>query len=145
MAAPGKRLPAFAKKALNPYVDEATALAAEFLKEAKARFDAELSYDLDAVRALDKVCRYNRAAFDDGLILKAGFFLGEVLRRAYRGKYQWDARVKALSLRVGELVAFPVEKVRKVVVERDEGTFEEYLMVFAKKLADHRRAKGAKP
>ncbi len=131
-------LPDFVKKALNPYVEEAQQFAKEFLAEANILFDARLGGTLDDLRALDRVCRFNRDAFDDGMVLRAGFYLGEVLRRHYKGTYQWDPRRNALSLRIGEVALFPIEKVRKIVVDRDAGTLEEYLMVLAKKIADAR-------
>jgi hypothetical protein len=131
-------LPAFVKKALNPYAEEAATLAKEFKAEANILFQANLGGTLDDLRALDRVCRFNRQAFDDGMILRAGFYLGEVLRRHYDGKYQWDVRRNALSLRIGEVSLFPIEKVRKIVAEKDAGTLEEYLMVLAKKIADSR-------
>lgn len=133
-----KPLPKFVEKALNPYVEEATTFSKEWRAEAKVLFGAELDGSLDDLRALDKVCRFNRQAFDDGMILRAGFHLGEVLRRHYRGKYQWDARKDALSLQIGSVLAYPIEKIRRIVVERDATTLEEYLMVLAKKLADAR-------
>lgn len=133
---------------MNPYVEEAEAFTKLFKKEAKERFFADLGTSIDDLRALDKVCRFNRAEFDDGMTLRAGFYFGEVLRRHYKGKYQWDVRKNALSLRIGEVCAFPVEKLRKIIVEKDPGTLEEYLMVLAKKIADsrgHGKDQGVKP
>src|SRR5438552_4127342 len=108
-----KALPAFVEKALNPYVDEAQKLAKEWRAESKVLFEADLTGSLDDVRVLDKLCRFNRQAFDDGMVLRAGFYLGEVLRRAYHGKYLWDVRRDALSLKIGEVTIFPIEKMRK--------------------------------
>jgi hypothetical protein len=144
-----KALPGFVAKALNPYVEEAEKLAKEWRAEAKILFGAELGVSLDDVRALDKVCRFNREAMDDGMVLRAGFYLGEILRRNYQGsKYLWDARRDALSLRIGPVTVYPIEKIRKVVAEKDVGTLEEYLMVLAKKIADsrgHGKDQGTKP
>jgi hypothetical protein len=136
-----KPMPKNLRKALEPYVDEAEAMSATFLDEAKEQFQAELDYDIDSIRSLDKICRYNKLRFDDGMILRAGFFFGEILRRTYHGKYQWDTRVNALSLELGEIRIFPIEKIRKIVVDREPGTLEEYLMVLAKRLADLRSRK----
>src|SRR4051794_28819205 len=113
------QLPSFVQKAMNPYVDEAVTFSKQFRKEASDRFFADLGDTIDDLRALDKVCRFNRAEFDDGMVLRAGFFFGEILRRHYKGKYQWDTRRNALSLKIGEVTAFPIEKMRKVVVEKD--------------------------
>src|SRR5438034_11115831 len=115
--APKRRaLPKYVEKALNPYVEEAQAFAKEWRAESKVLFDAELGGSLDDLRALDKVCRYNRQAFDDGMVLRAGFYLGEVLRLHYKGKYLWDMRKNALSLQIGGVTVYPIEKVRKIVV-----------------------------
>ena len=140
-------LPKNIRKALEPYVEEAETMSAAFLEEAAERFHAELEFDIESVRPLDKICRYNKLLFEDGMILRAGFFFGEILRRSYDGKYQWDTRVNALSLEIGEIRIFPIEKIRKIVVDREAGTLEEYLMVLAKRLADLRSRKsgGAGP
>ncbi len=141
-------LPDFVKKALNPYVAEAERFAKEFRAELKQKFQADIGTTIDDLRALDHVCRFNRAAFDDGMVLRAGFFFGEVLRHHYRARYLWDTRKNALSLRIGEVCAFPIEKMRKVIVEKDAGTLEEYLMVLAKVVADargHGKGQGVKP
>lgn len=133
------------KKALNPYVDEAEALSEAFVREVKARFGVELGFDLDDVRRLDALSRMASAELDDELILKGGFYFGEVLRRAYRGRYQWYTPKDALSLEIGELKTFPIEKFRVVVEEARRGplaperTFEGYLMVLAKRMADRQR------
>lgn len=133
-----KPVPAFVEKALNPYVAEAERFAKEWRAEAKVLFGAELGLALDDVRTLDRICRAHRPGFDDGMILRAGFYFGEILRKNYAGKYLWDSRRDALSIRIGPIVAYPIEKMRKVVAGEEKGTLEEYLMVLAKKLADVR-------
>lgn len=148
-----KQLPGFLRKSLHPYEEEARQFAEEFAREAGSRFDArDLRYDLDSVRSLDKVCRFNRKEFDDGLILKAGFFFGELLRRVYGGRYRWDARLDALSLRLDEakaseggdaLVVFPLLKVRNVIAAKDPQTLEEYVMILAKRLTVERERRDA--
>jgi hypothetical protein len=125
----------------DPYVEEAETLSAEFVAAAGERFqepEKELDYTIDSIRILDRICRFGREQFDDGLILRAGFYFGEMLRRAYRGKYRWDEGRALLALEIEGMSVFPVEKVRRVVRAQDPGSLQDFLMILAKKIAERR-------
>ena len=125
----------------EPYVEEASKLALEFVEKAPAKVDEacdELDFSLDSIRVLDRACRFQRQGFDDGYILCAGFYFGEMLRRTYHGKYRWDEKTNALALDLEGLSVFPIEKIRKVVSGQDNGNLQEFLLILAKRIADRR-------
>ncbi|MHC4392604.1 MAG: hypothetical protein ACYS22_15000 [Planctomycetota bacterium] len=145
----GARVRKVIQRSLNPYVAEAAQWATQFQSEALDRFGAELDYDLDHIPRLDNLFRNAGEEFDDGMVLRAGFFFGEILRRTYAGRYQWYPLKEALSLEIDGLRTFPIEKVRAILSGRAKedsgqvGTLEGYVMVLARRLSDLRRSSGA--
>jgi hypothetical protein len=137
---PGRSVSRSVKRALEPYVEEAEQLSAEFIEIAAEELDEkELEYSIDSIRGLDRACRFVREKFDDGLILKAGFYFGEMLRRHFKGsRYQWDPRLNALALEVEGLLVYPIEKVRKVVQGKEQGSLQDFLMILAKRVSERR-------
>ncbi len=123
----------------EPYVEEAQTLGQEFVAIAAERLDEhELDFTIDSIRALDRACRFCREKFDDGLILRAGFYFGEMLRRAFKGKFEWDEKSDALGVRFEKLVVFPIEKVRKVVAGKEPNSLQDFMLILARRIADQR-------
>jgi hypothetical protein len=127
-----------AKKSPNPYLDDAKTLSAQFVADVRERWGAKLGRDLDAVRVLDRVLGFIRQEGAGELVLPAGFYFGELLRRAYDGEYAWSPIRKALGLKLSTLVVYPIETVRRVLEEPGARPLEEVLMVLAKRLSEAR-------
>lgn len=124
---------------LGEYEKEARRLGEEFLAYAPERFDEhELDFTINSVRHLDRACRFSREKFDEGVILRAGFYFAEILRRNFKGTYDWEDKLNTLALKIEGLTVYPLEKVRKVVEARDAGTLPEFVLVLAKRIADQR-------
>jgi hypothetical protein len=129
----------------DPYVLEAEQFAEEFVALATERFDEhELDLTIDSIRGLDRICRFSREAFDDGLVLKAGFYFGEMLRRAFAGKYRWLAARGALAVDIEGLTVLPIEVVRRLVSGKATTTLQEFLLILAKRISEQ-RARGSTP
>jgi hypothetical protein len=136
---PRKTVQRNVKRALEPYVEEAETFAQEFIEEAASALDEkELDLTIDSIRGLDRACRFVKEKFDDALILKAGFYFGEMLRLHFKAKYEWDPRHNFLALNVEGLLVYPIEKVRKVVRGEDKGSLQEFLMILAKRVSEKR-------
>lgn len=138
-AKPAGALPKKLQKALQPYVEEAESLSAAFIEQAEEKWATRLDRSIDSIRHLDRVVRFAEPPLEEGQVLQAGFLFGEILRRAYQGRYQWDARVNALSLQFeGALMLHPIESVRKIVADRRAPRLEDYLLVLARKISERR-------
>ncbi|GIW71531.1 MAG: hypothetical protein KatS3mg102_1073 [Planctomycetota bacterium] len=125
----------------SAYDEDARRLAAEFVAEVRRRYGAVLGFELDAVRVLDRVLGFVRADGARELVLPAGFFFAELLRRCYGGRYAWDARRRALALQIGPLALYPLEKVSRLGERCPAGpaqTLEGFVLVLARRLAGHR-------
>ncbi len=133
----GRRTP---KKvdASDAYAEDAARLAEQLRREAKARWGTVLGSDLDAVRTLDRVLRFVRDEGVKTLVLPAGFFFGELLRRHYGGRYAWSPVRKALGLELDGLIVYPLETVRRIVADPQARPLEHVLMILAKRLSEQR-------
>ncbi|RME72734.1 MAG: hypothetical protein D6776_08195 [Planctomycetota bacterium] len=120
----------------DAYRADAERLAREFVDTVAQRWGARLGDDLDAVRVLDRVLEYVRDENAEELLLPAGFYFGELLRRAYGGHYAWSPLRKALGLRFRGLVLYPLETVRRRVEQPGARPLEHVLLVLAKQLSE---------
>lgn len=109
--------------------------ARRFTKTWKARFEADLPFSLQGVREAERFLRSQFFLFGIGeeSLVDAGFFVGEVGRGLFGGKWDFaEVRESADAARAAlvwpELPYYPVGRVLRLMTEQPEGeSLDEYL------------------
>lgn len=110
-------------------------LAQEFRLYWKQRYRVDLPFSLTGVRELDGFLRSHYFAnfLPDRMVYGAGFYVGEVTRGLFEGKWVFDgigqdAGIEKAALHFPELDYYPVGRILKMMTECPEGeALDEYI------------------
>lgn len=135
---------------------EAQAAAVRFQSFHEKKTEKKIDLSLDSIRSLDHFLYRNaiRGLMEDGDVEDMGWFLAEVIRSAYGGRYMRDPAMKTMTLKVEGISVYPLARVRRAVdkieregVKKDAFTFkhtgplEGYLYNLGRKLLGARTKK----
>lgn len=102
---------------------------------AKKTYGIDLSYDLASIKKLDEIIEdMGKPTNLAQMVLIFGAFLGEAIRRLYKGKWEWNDHYKTWAVtfpvaKGGEDGAFVFAKVRKRFVDGSGDSLYFYIVV----------------